>query len=101
MPKMPAPTRMPRSRRSRRASRRLLEPSPQPFQLATAYRPFLGNPVGAWGEEIELAVLWQQLDLYARPGVVPGLVDKPLLQPGQTHRADDGRFRGDRGEHQG
>src|ERR1700745_533420 len=48
----------------------LLEPSPQPFQLATAYRPFLGNPVGALGEDIELAVLWQQLDFDSRPGGV-------------------------------
>jgi hypothetical protein len=35
------------------------------------HRPLLGNPVGALGEDVEFAVLGQQLYLHARPGVLP------------------------------
>src|ERR1700757_5499111 len=62
----------------------LLEPSPQPFQLAAAHRAFFGNRTGALGKDVELAVLRQQLDLHTRPGVLPGRGDKRLFQPGQA-----------------
>jgi hypothetical protein len=46
----------------------LLEPSPQPFQLAAAHRAFFGNPIGALGEDVKLAVLRRQLDPGLRRG---------------------------------
>ena len=36
------------------------------------------------GEDVEFAVLGQQLDLHALPGPLPGLVDEVLLQPRQA-----------------
>jgi hypothetical protein len=53
------------------------------FSWRAADRPFLGDAVGALGEDIEFAILGQEFDLHTRPGVVPGLIDKRLLQPGQ------------------
>ena len=44
------------------------QPLPQPLQLPPAHRAFLGDAVGTLGEDIELAVLGQQLDLDARRG---------------------------------
>ena len=51
----------------------LFEPRPQPFQLAAADRPFLGDPVGAVGEDVEFAILGQKLHVDAGPRLVPRL----------------------------
>ena len=60
------------------------EATPQPFQLPPAHRPLLEDPVGAFGEDIELAVLGQQFDLHPLARFLPGLVEEQLLKLGQA-----------------
>ena len=43
----------------------VFEAPPQPFQLSPAHRAFFQNAVGAFGEDVELAVLGQQFDVHA------------------------------------
>src|SRR5690348_1231664 len=45
--------------------RELLEPRPQPLQLAPTDCPLLGDAVAALGQDVELALLRQQFDLNA------------------------------------
>ena len=63
--------------------RELLEPRPQPFQLPPAHRPLLGHPIAALGEDIEFAVLWQQLHLHPGACFLPRLGQQRLLEPSQ------------------
>ena len=77
----------------------LAEPGPQPFQLPSPHRAFLGEAIGALGEDIELVVMGQQFDLDARPRLLPGLLDQMLLQPvqsalGRSHQILHGRMAG-------
>ena len=58
----------------------LFQPRPQPLELARAHRTFLGDAIRALGEHVQLAVLRQELDLHAGPGVLPGLEQQVLLQ---------------------
>jgi hypothetical protein len=51
----------------------LFQARPQPLQLPPAHRALFGDPVEALGEDIEFAVLGQQLDLHARSGLLPRL----------------------------
>src|SRR5690349_22266614 len=53
--------------------RQLLEPHPQPLQLAPPYRPLLGNTVAALGQDVELVLLRQQLHLDAGSRLLPRL----------------------------
>jgi hypothetical protein len=64
--------------------RELLEPSPQPLQLAPTDCPLLGDPVAALGHDVELALLRQQLDLYAGSRLLPRLGDQMLFQTRQA-----------------
>src|SRR5580693_3079575 len=70
---------------ARRLHRReLLEPRPQPLQLAPPYRPLLGNTVAALGQDVELALLRQQLDLDAGSRLLPRLSDQMFFQTRQA-----------------
>src|SRR5207244_2046305 len=64
--------------------RQLLEPRPQPLQLAPPYRPLLGNTVAALGQDVELALLRQQLDLDAGSRLLPRLSDQMFFQTRQA-----------------
>src|SRR5205823_649145 len=64
--------------------RQLLEPRPQPLQLAPPHCPLLGNAVAALRQNVELAFLRQQLDLHAGSRLLPRLSDQMLLQARQA-----------------
>ena len=53
--------------------RQLLEPHPQPLQLAPPHCPLFGDPITALGQDVELAFLRQQLDLRAGSRLLPRL----------------------------
>lgn len=67
-----------------------IQPSPQLFQAPAAHGTLLGDTIAALGEDVDLAILRQQLHLHPGPGVVPRLVEQRLLQPAQPSlgRAD-------------
>src|SRR5580693_6352784 len=64
--------------------RELLEPGPQPLQLAPPDCPLLGDTVAALGQDVELALLRQQLDLHAGSRLLPRLGDEMLFQTRQA-----------------
>jgi hypothetical protein len=49
---------------------------PEPFQLPPAHAAFLGEAIAALGEDVALAVLRQQFDLYAKTGLPPWFVEE-------------------------
>ena len=55
-------------------SAQVFQARPKPLQLPAAHGALLGDPVEALREDIEFAVLRQQLDLHARPGFLPRLL---------------------------
>jgi hypothetical protein len=54
---------------------------PQPFELALSHGPFLGDAVLAFGEDIKLVILGQQLDGDRLASLLPRLQRERLLQP--------------------
>jgi len=58
--------------------------------LPPAHRALLGDPVEALREDIELAIHVQELDLYVRSGLLPGLSRKVSFEAAQAsfRRAD-------------
>src|SRR5437016_6137715 len=62
----------------------LLEPGPQPLQLAPADRPLLGYAIAALCQNVELAFLRQELDLHTGSRLLPPLSDEMLLQARQA-----------------
>src|SRR5215510_10791962 len=72
-------------------ARDFLEPRPQPLEPAPAYRALLADAIFTLRQNIELAVLRQQLHLYARSRLVPWLLQQLLLVACETAlwRTDD------------
>ena len=64
--------------------RELLEPGPQPLQLAPTDCPLLGDAVAALGQDLQLALLRQQFDLHTGSGLLPRLGDQLLFQTRQA-----------------
>ena len=61
----------------------LLEPRPQPFELALAHAALLGRAVGAVGQHVELLGLRHELDPHAGSGLAPRLVEETALELAQ------------------
>jgi hypothetical protein len=64
--------------------RELLEPGPQPLQLAPTDCPLLGDAVAALGQDVELALLRQQFDLHAGPCLLPRLGCRGCARKGRV-----------------
>ena len=75
----------------------LLEPRPQPLQLAPAHGAFLVNAIAALGQHVQLLLLRQQLDIDAFTHGLPGQADQSSFhfgEPplGRAHQIGDGRI---------
>ena len=57
----------------------LLEPRPQPLQLAPSHGPFLVDAVAALRQNVEFLLLGHELDVDAITHVLPGQADQRLL----------------------
>src|SRR6266550_4871654 len=64
--------------------RQLLEPRPQPLQLAPPDCPLLGDAVAALRQNVELAFSRQKVDWHAGSRLLPRLSDQMLLQARQA-----------------